>query len=267
MVDVKRRLIIALDGLNFEQAKARIDELANYVGGFKVGFEMITKGQAIALAQYVAERYPGLKLFYDGKFCDIPQTVANATAAVCEMPAILMLNVHCMGGKAMMKAAREAVDKHYGNNPERPLVIGVTILTSLGYDALVEIGFLPSLAHKLLSKGQETLERLTRGRIQRRVVKLALLAKEAGLDGVVASPREITAIRKACGPDFKIVTPGIRSKDAPPDDQARTMPAGEAVVLGADYLVVGRPILKPADGTPAAAAQRLCGEVHAALTA
>jgi orotidine-5'-phosphate decarboxylase len=179
-----------------------------------------------------------LGVFLDLKFHDIPNTVARSVAAAAELPGVQMMTLHSLGGLAMMKAAREAV----GARKKRPALLGVTILTSLDSAALRQIGI--------------------SGTPAARVVALARLAKKAGLDGVVASAHEARAIRRACGPSFLIVVPGIRPASAAANDQARVATPADAIRAGANYLVVGRPITGAAD--PGAAARAITEEIAAA---
>ncbi|MBA3488105.1 MAG: orotidine-5'-phosphate decarboxylase [Longispora sp.] len=239
------RVIVALDGLNQDQAYRAIEELAPHVGMVKVGFELITRQQAGAVAEFAGKH--GLGVFFDGKFHDIPQTVAHASSVAATMPAVRLFNVHCMGGPAMMAAAAKAATDSSPKG-QRPWVLGVTVLTSMDANALAEIGLTGP-------DGGPNVEA--------RVVALARLARDSGLDGVVASPREIGAIRAACGPDFLIVTPGIRPTGAALGDQLRVTTPADAIRRGADYLVIGRPILAPEHGTPAEAAQRIVEEIAA----
>jgi orotidine-5'-phosphate decarboxylase len=180
----------------------------------------------------------GLGVFLDLKFHDIPNTVAGAVSAAAALPGVRMMTLHAAGGLAMMRAAREAI----ANRKNRPALLGVTILTSLDANALRRIGL--------------------SGTPAARVVALARLAKEAGLDGVVASAHEARAIRRACGSRFLIVVPGIRPATAAVNDQARVATPAEAIRAGASYLVVGRPVTGASD--PAQAAKAIAIEIASA---
>ena len=235
-------ILVALDVATGTQAMALADGLRGSVGGFKIGKQLFTvEGPSIVRA--LAER--GDRVFLDLKFHDIPNTVAGAIQSALATGA-WMVNVHASGGSAMMRAAAAAArDAAAQRGPERPLVIGVTVLTSLDEAALAETGVARS--------------------VRDQVVHLARLAQQAGLDGVVASPWEIADIRAACGKDFAIVTPGIRpAGQAGKDDQARTLGPREAIDAGADYLVIGRPITAAAN--PRAAADQIASEIAAAPT-
>ena len=216
----KDKLIVALDTSDLETAKRLIDELRDHTGMFKVGLELFTHSGTKVFELIEKEE---IKVFFDGKFMDIPNTVARAAANIAAQK-IAMLNIHASGGLAMMKAAAEAVrDQADKSKIEKPILIAVTVLTSVDADAL----------KNELSVGIP---------VEDHVVKLATLTKQAGLDGVVASAREAQLIRTALGPDFIIVTPGIRPAWASTDDQARIVTPSQAVMNGSDYLVVGRPI-------------------------
>jgi orotidine-5'-phosphate decarboxylase len=186
-------------------------------------------------------------VFLDLKFHDIPNTVAGAVLSAAAMSGVQLMNVHALGGRAMLEAAVQAISAGVPMGADRPRLLAVTILTSMDQKSMRETGI--------------------GGPPKSRVVKLARLAKELGVDGVVASVQEARAIRKACGREFLIVTPAVRPDDknstaSKHDDQARTATPTEAIRAGADYLVVGRPILAAAD--PRAAAQAIVDEIAAA---
>jgi len=208
--------------------------LSGAAGLFKVGLQLFT-----AEGPRAVEKLAGLgfDIFLDLKFHDIPNTVAGAVAAAAELPRVRMVNVHTLGGIAMMRAAREAIS----GRKKRPALLGVTILTSMDAGALRQVGVV--------------------GPPGSRAVALARRAKQAGLDGVVASAREARAIRKACGPKFLIVVPGVRPVSAALNDQSRVATPTEAIRAGANYLVVGRPIAGARD--PRAAALAVAREIAA----
>ncbi len=233
-----RRVLVALDTPRVDTALALAGQVRDHVGGVKLGKEFFTAQGPQGVARVIAA---GLPVFLDLKFHDIPNTVAGAIRAVVPLGPF-MVNVHASGGPAMMaaaaKAAKEAA-KQAGR--DRPLVIAVTVLTSLDGTDLARVG--------------------VGGPVHVQVERLARLARESGLDGVVCSPREAAVLRAACGPGFKLVVPGIRPAWADANDQKRiTTPAG-AVAAGADYLVIGRAITAAAD--PAEAAARIAGELAA----
>ena len=232
------RILVALDVDSAVEARALADRLRGRVGGFKIGKQLFT-AEGPAVVRALADR--GDRVFLDLKFHDIPNTVAAAVAAAVTTGA-WMVNVHAAGGRSMMAAAADAAVAAAAKHQQtRPLVIAVTVLTSLDAAGLHETG----VARPLVEQ----------------VVHLARLAQDSGLDGVVASPQEIGAIRAACGPDFLIVTPGIRRRTGKPpaDDQARTLGPAEAVAAGASFLVVGRPITAAPD--PCAAAEELAADI------
>ncbi len=229
------QLLVALDVDTVAEARALADELRGIAGGFKIGSRLFTSAGP-AFVEELASR--GDRVFLDLKFHDIPNTVAGAITAATRL-GVWMVNVHASGGSAMMRAARTAADEEAARaSRAAPLLIAVTMLTSLDQGALTAIGLNSSVAAQ--------------------VERLAALTEAAGLDGVVASPQEIALIRRACGPRFAIVTPGIRGAGDAKGDQSRTLGAGGALAAGASYLVVGRPIIAAAD--PRAAAERIAAE-------
>ena len=236
------KLIFALDAKSYEEAMSWVELLSNHVGMFKVGKELFT-AVGPRIIQSIKER--SQKVFLDLKFHDIPNTVARAAEAAVNLN-IDMFNVHASGGSQMMKdavsAARSFSDKM---GRARPVLLAVTVLTSLNNDDLKEIGF---------KKSTDEL-----------VLRLAKLAKTAGASGVVASARDISRLRKNLGNDFVIVTPGIRSlTEKNKDDQKRTLSAYEAIKAGADYIVVGRPIRTAKE--PLAACRQIVQEIEEGLT-
>jgi orotidine-5'-phosphate decarboxylase len=235
------QLLVALDVDTAFDARAMADRLRGAVGGFKIGSRLFTS-DGPRLVEELAAR--GDRVFLDLKFHDIPNTVAGAVAAATRL-GVWMVNVHAAGGAVMMRAARMAADEEAAKRSmPSPLVIAVTMLTSLDQQALTDIGIPTSVPEQ--------------------VGRLAALAEAAGLDGVVASPQEIEIIRRRCGRQFAIVTPGIRGPSDERGDQSRTRSAADALAAGATYLVVGRPIIAAAD--PRAAAERIaadCRGIHA----
>jgi len=230
------RIFVAVDTPDLGRAAGLAGSLGGLVGGLKLGKEFFTANGPQGVRAVVAKA--ALPLFRDLKFHDIPNTVAAAVRAALPLKPF-MLNVHAAGGAAMMQGAAAAAAEA---GADRPLVLGVTVLTSLADDDLAAIG--------------------VAGKTTDQVVRLARLARDCGLDGVVCSAREIVALRHACGPDFKLVVPGIRPSWAAADDQRRIVTPKEALDLGADYLVIGRPITGADD--PAAAARRIAGEIAGA---
>jgi orotidine-5'-phosphate decarboxylase len=234
---VKDRVLVALDVESRDTALGLADTLRGAVGGFKIGSRLFT-AEGPPMVRALTER--GDKVFLDLKFHDIPNTVATAVAAATEL-GVWMVNVHAGGGAAMMRAAGEAAREAAARRgTPAPLVIAVTVLTSMNQQTLSEIGVVIELRDQVL--------------------RLAELAREAGLDGVVASPQETEAIRHRFGKDFAIVTPGIRggAAAAAKNDQERTMTPTQAIAAGASYLVVGRPIIAAPDAL--AAARAIAGE-------
>ena len=232
------QILVALDVSTARDALALADTLRGAVGGYKVGSQLFTS-EGPSVVRTLVER--GDRVFLDLKFHDIPNTVAGAVSAAADL-GVWMVNVHAAGGPAMLAAARQAAQEAAGRRSGTPpLVIAVTVLTSMDDASLRDVG----VSHTPIAQ----------------VERLARLAQAAGLDGVVASPQEVTAIRQACGPSFVVVTPGIRGGTAMsgPDDQRRTATPAGAVAAGSSYLVIGRPITGAAD--PRVAAQRMAEEI------
>lgn len=221
-------VLVALDVATRERALQLAHDLENEVGGFKVGLELFC-----ACGPEIVEAIGAKRVFLDLKFHDIPNTVA-AVSRVAARLGVHIFNVHCLGGAEMMRAAADAARE---TNPNVK-IIGVTILTSHDNDSLARIGI------------HEAPEQA--------VPRLAELAQNAGLDGVVCSAREIAPVRARCGADFMLVTPGIRPAGSELGDQKRVLTPTEALKAGANYLVVGRPITGAAD--PVKAARELFGE-------
>lgn len=234
--EARKKIIFALD----VDSMAEIDKwsalLSGNVGMFKIGKQLFTSLGPAAVAKVVEN---GGRVFLDLKYHDIPNTVAMATLAAARM-GVDLVNLHALGGYEMMTATMEALDKEFGGK-KRPKVLAVTILTSSTAETLRGVGIDRSVPEM--------------------VVRLAQLAKKAGIDGVVASPQETPLIREACGPEFLIVTPGVRPAFAAVDDQKRIMTPGEAVRQGADYLVIGRPIAAAPE--PVKAAELIIDEIAA----
>jgi orotidine-5'-phosphate decarboxylase len=230
------RIFVALDTHDLARAAALARDLADLVGGVKIGKEFFTAHGPDGVRAVAG----GVPLFLDLKFHDIPNTVAGALrSAVHLRPAFV--NVHAAGGRAMLEAAVQAVAEGAEDaDVPRPQLLAVTVLTSLGEDDLGEVGQIGPLADQ--------------------VERLARLAQACGLDGVVCSPREIARLRAACGPDFVLMVPGIRPAWAVAGDQKRVTSPADALAAGADYLVVGRPVTGAPDA--AAAARRIVEELE-----
>ncbi len=239
--EAKQRLIFALDVDEFAAAEKWVSELHENVGLFKIGKQLFTKcGPQVV--QMVQER--GGQVFLDLKYHDIPNTVAKAAVEACKL-GVRMFNVHALGGLEMMQQTAKEVDAWCaGTGNERPIMLAVTILTSSTEETLRGVG----------------IDRP----VSEMVPRLAKLAKEAGFDGVVASPQEVGLIRAACGENFQIVTPGVRPGFAAMDDQKRVMTPADAIAAGATALVIGRPISAAAN--PLEAAGRILAEIEAALS-
>ena len=237
-MNAKDKLIVALDVDSTDRALALVNELRDSVGMFKVGMQLFTAAGPDLVRRIVSQ---GNRVFLDLKYHDIPNTVAMAAIEATRL-GVSLFNIHTTGGSEMMRWAANAVAETAAReNLRAPKVLGVTLLTSVDQETLAQIGI----------EGQPSTV----------VGRLATLAQEFGLDGVVASPQEIQLIREAVPQkDFLIVTPGIRSATDEAQDQRRTMTAAEAIRAGADYIVVGRPIIAAADVT--AAAERFVSQIH-----
>ncbi|HEY3423736.1 MAG TPA: orotidine-5'-phosphate decarboxylase [Negativicutes bacterium] len=233
--EARKKIIFALDVNSLAEIERWAALLAGKIGMFKIGKELFT---ACGLDAVRAVQRHGGQVFLDLKYHDIPNTVAKAMTEAARL-GVQLSNLHALGGLEMMETAAKAVKAEIGE--DRPKLLAVTILTSSTVETLQGVGI------------NYTVEEM--------VVRLAKLARQAGMDGVVASPLEIGLIREACGPDFLIVTPGVRPSFATADDQKRIMTPGEAVAAGADYLVIGRPIAKAAD--PLAAVELIIDEIMA----
>jgi orotidine-5'-phosphate decarboxylase len=234
------KLILALDVADFSYALEIIDKFSGYINIYKVGLELFTTAGP-GIVEEIQKR--GKKVFLDLKFHDIPNTVTKAALSATRL-GVYMFNVHASGGFEMMRKCRDSVvEMCLKENLERPKILGVTVLTSLSKEILTdELG---------IQYGLRT-----------HVRHLSALALKAGLDGVVASAREVELIRNHCGKGFIIVTPGIRPSWTPPDDQKRTMTPKEAIREGSDYLVIGRAILQQPD--PIKAVELISLEILAA---
>lgn len=234
---MRNPIIVALDLPTMEEALKMVEQVAPAVGGFKIGSELFTSAGP-EIVRRIREK--GAPVFLDLKFHDIPNTVSKAVAAAVKLD-VQMLTVHTSGGSEMLKAAEQVAQEsawRLGHAP--PLVLGVTILTSLDTQALSEIGFDPN--------------------VTRQVRRLANIANKAGLRGLVCSPREVSELRQILPASTQLVTPGIRSESDPADDQKRTLTPREAISLGANWLVIGRPIY--AAENPRAAAESIFTSLH-----
>jgi orotidine-5'-phosphate decarboxylase len=234
---MRERLILALDVEDLDRVKATLKLLAGEVGMFKVGKQLFTHAgpQAVKLIQEM-----GGEVFLDLKFHDIPTTVAKAAIEATRL-GVKMFNVHASGSLAMMRQTAKEVNRVCRQESLRkPIMLAVTVLTSLNENDLKKVGI--------------------SGEVADQVVRLALLSQKAGMDGVVAAPNEVSEIRAACGRRFVIVTPGIRLQKTKRDDQKRVMTPAEAVRAGVDYIVVGRPIMEAAE--PVNVAREIIAEME-----
>ena len=235
--EARSKIIFALDVDSFNAAKHWVSVLCGKVGMFKVGKQLFTAyGPDIVR---MIENF-GAGVFLDLKYHDIPNTVAMASREAARLR-VKLFNVHALGGYDMMARTVEMLNREFPGG-ERSRVLAVTILTSSTEETLRGVG----------------IDRP----VEEMVVRLAVLAKQAGIDGVVASPREVPLIRAACGKDFLVVTPGVRPSFASTDDQKRVMTPAEALAAGSDYLVIGRPISTAPD--PVVAVEAIVDEITAA---
>jgi len=230
------RVIVALDFPAAAAALAFAASVSPAACRLKIGKELFTAAGP-ALVETLSKQ--GFDIFLDLKFHDIPNTVAGACKAAAQL-GVWMLNVHASGGRAMMEAARKAI----GDAPDRPRLIAVTLLTSMGAREIGEVG--------ILGDAPEAVRRLAR------------LTQASGLDGVVCSAQEAAMLRAECGKDFCLVTPGIRPASASKDDQQRVMTPAAAVAAGADYLVIGRPVTQASD--PVATLAAINSEINSGKT-
>lgn len=237
----RKKLIVALDVDNAQQARELVNSLRDTVGMFKVGSQLFT-AEGPAIVREIVQS--GSKVFLDLKFHDIPNTVRSAGVEATRL-GVSIFNVHALGGREMMQRTADAISQVAAKEGiERPLVIAVTILTSADSEQLAEIGMNSNPAEQ--------------------VIRLASLAESAGMDGVVASPQEIAGIRSVVNRrDFKIVTPGVRPSEAALHDQKRVMTPSQAISAGADYIVVGRPITSAPN--PVNAARHIVAEMKAGI--
>lgn len=228
----RERLIVALDVETLEEASQLVEVLSDDVDVFKVGISPFT-GFGQPLLDKLEEK--GKKVFLDLKVHDIPNTVANAAEQAAKKN-VFMMNFHCLGGPRMLEAAARGAKRVETS----PILLGVTILTSMDSDEMKAIGL--------------------EGEVEEKVLEFASFAKEAGLTGVVASAKEAKAIKEKLGKDFVVVTPGVRPEWASKGDQKRVLTPKKAIEEGADYIVVGRPIIKAED--PALAARKIIEEME-----
>ena len=241
-MEAKDRIVLALDVDTAEEAIRLVKKLSGFVGVFKIGMQLYNStGPSIVHRVHDL----GGRVFVDLKLHDIPNTVGSAARVLTRLNSY-MFNVHAAGGREMMRqAADAAASEAHRMGIEPPIVLAVTVLTSISQRELAEEMYVANL------------------KVEELVVKWAKMAQESGLGGVVCSPQETALIRRACGPDFKIVTPGIRPLWSAANDQKRITTPRQALEQGADYMVIGRPILQAAD--PCAAAQQIIDELEVYL--
>jgi orotidine-5'-phosphate decarboxylase len=230
-LEVERRIIVALDYSEVEAARRFVAKIRPEFCRLKVGKELFVTAGPAFVRELVAQGYD---VFLDLKFHDIPNTVAQACKAAARL-GVWMMNVHASGGPRMLSAARESLE----GMQQRPLLIAVTVLTSMGADELEAVG--------------------VEAKTEQQVLRLGRLTRAAGLDGVVCSALEAPILRQALGADFYLVTPGIRPAGSEAGDQSRILTPAQAIRAGADYLVIGRPITQAAD--PLAALESITREI------
>jgi orotidine-5'-phosphate decarboxylase len=235
MRSAKDSLIVALDVGDAAEAKRLVSAVGPYAGYFKIGKQLFT-AEGPHLVRELLEM--GNRIFLDLKFHDIPNTVSGAVKSAAQLGAS-MLTVHALGGSAMLRAAADAA----ATFTPKPLVLAVTVLTSMSDSDLEQIGL--------------------SGRVADQALRLGSLARNCGCDGVISSPKEVRALKRELGDGFTIVTPGVRPADSKRDDQSRIATPGEAIASGATHLVVGRPITAAKDA--AAAAEKILKEIESAL--
>lgn len=224
--DVKNRVICAIDVAEMGDAAQLVRQVVPYVGMIKLGLEFFTANGAHGVEEIARL---GVPIFLDLKFHDIPATVAGAVRSACALPGVELLTIHACGGAAMMEAACAARDDA---TVSRPKILAVTVLTSMDEGDISQVGI--------------------DGSVEGQISRLATLARDSGVDGCVCSPMEIGMLRDALGSDMLLVTPGVRPASAASDDQKRTATPQEALNLGADYIVIGRPITHAANPAHAA---------------
>src|SRR4051812_49030464 len=218
---MKEKILLVLDVSSREEAMKLVRQLYEHVGMFKVGMQLFT-AEGPSLVKEIVDL--GGKVFLDLKFHDIPNTVSHGVLEAAKLGVSLM-TIHAAGGRAMMETVAKELEDSFGDR--KPMVVAVTVLTSLNDTALAEVGITRSM--------------------EQQVVAMAKLAEESGIAGVVCSPQEIHLVRQAAGPNFKIVTPGIRMPGQSANDQQRLATPREALAAGADYIVVGRAVTAARD--------------------
>lgn len=227
-----RPLILALDTSDLDEARKVAGQVSDYVDVVKVGLQLFASAGTTAVESLKGD---GFEVFLDIKMMDIPNTVTSAILALCDLQP-LMLSVHTMGGQEMMRAAEAALREYcFKSGLRRPMIIGVTVLTSMDLLALRKIGVSDS--------------------VEAHVQRLAKLAKESGMDGLVTSPLETLLVRREVGPEMVLIAPGVRLPGSSQDDQKRVATPADAIRAGADFLVVGRPVYRAED--PAAVAAEM----------